>query len=58
MLNENQEELLEQYSRQIDELAWYGKGNLIEIAKLAKKLGRSYTVDIAERKAQLLNAQR
>jgi len=58
MLNENQEELLEQYSRAVDELAWYGEGNLVEIAKLAKQLGRSYTVDIAERKAQLLNAQR
>ncbi len=58
MLNENQEELLEEYSQAIDSMAWYGKGNLVEIAKLAKELGRSYTVDIAERKAQLLNARR
>ena len=58
MYNENQEELLEQYSRAVDELAWHGKGNLVEIAKMARKLGRSYTVDITERKAQLLNAQR
>lgn len=58
MLNENQEELLEQYSKAVDQLAWYGKGNLVEIAKLARQLGRSYTVDIAKRKAQLLNARR
>lgn len=52
------ENLLEQYSLALDNMAWYGQGNLVDIARLAKKLGRSYTVDIAERKAQLLNAQR
>lgn len=52
------EKLLEEYSKAIDSMAWYGEGNLVEIAKLARQLGRSYTVDIAERKAQALNARR
>lgn len=52
------EKLLEEYSLALDNLAWYGHGNLVEIAKLAKRLNRSYTVDIAERKAQLINSQR
>lgn len=52
------EKLLEQYSLALDNLAWYGHGNLVEIAKLAKQLNRSYTVDIAERKAQLINSQK
>ena len=58
MFENAEKDLLEKYSRAIDEMAWYGKGNLVEIARLARQLGRSYTVDIAERKAQALNARR
>ena len=54
----DEEKLLEEYSLAIDTMAWDGHGNLVEIAKLAKQLNRSYTDDIAERKAQLINSQR
>lgn len=47
------EKELKEYSRMIDDFAWFNKGEIMEIAKLAKKLGRNYTQDIAERKMAL-----
>ena len=47
------EKLLEEYSQLLDNIAWYNKGDVIELAKLAKKLGRNYTQDLAERKSAL-----
>lgn len=49
---------IEKYSRMIDDFAWYDKGDIFEIAKLARKLNRNYTVDIAERKKMVLNSKR
>lgn len=49
---------LKEYSRMIDEFAWYGKGDIFAIAKLAKQLGRNYTEDIANRKLQLLESRK
>lgn len=49
---------IEKYSRMIDEFAWYGKGNIFEIAKMAKKLNRHYTVDLAERKKLVLESKK
>lgn len=49
---------LMEYSRMIDEFAWYGKGDIFKIAKLAKKLGRNYTDDIANRKLQALQSRK
>lgn len=45
---------IEIYSKMVDEFAWYGNGDIFAIAKLAKKLGRSYMQDIADRKMALL----
>lgn len=45
--------LLEDYSRLLDGIAWYNQGDVIELAKLAKKLGRDYMQDLAERKSAL-----
>ena len=47
------EKLLEEYSHLLDSIAWYNKGDVIELAKLAKTLGRNYTQDLAERKSAL-----
>ena len=47
------EKLLEEYSHLLDEIAWYNNGDVIELAKLAKKLGRDYMQDLAERKSAL-----
>ena len=44
---------IEKYSHLVDNFAWYGKGDIFAIAKLAKKLNRNYTQDIAERKLAL-----
>ena len=51
---EAENDKLEKYSRLLDELAWYRKGDIFELAKLAKSLGRNYTQDLAERKQALL----
>ena len=48
-----EEKLLVEYSRMLDSIAWYNKGDVLELAKLAKKLGRNYTQDLAERKSAL-----
>lgn len=45
--------VLEEYSRLLDGIAWYNQGDVIELAKLAKKLGRDYMQDLAERKSAL-----
>lgn len=45
--------VLEEYSRLLDNIAWYNQGDVIELAKLAKKLGRDYMQDLAERKSAL-----
>lgn len=45
--------MLKKYSRLIDDFAWFRKGNIFEIAKLAKKLNRDYMKDIVERKQAL-----
>ena len=45
--------LLEDYSRLLDSIAWYNNGDVIKLAKLAKKLGRDYMQDLAERKSAL-----
>ena len=49
---------IEKYSQMIDEFAWYGEGNIFEIAKLAKRLNRNYMEDITERKKMVLNTKR
>lgn len=54
---ENMDKLTE-YSRLIDDFAWYGKGDIFKIAKLAKELGRNYTEDIANRKLQAIQSQK
>ena len=48
-----EEKLLVEYSRMLDSIAWYNKGDAIELAKLAKKLGRDYMQDLADRKSAL-----
>lgn len=50
---DNVEVMLSDYSRMIDDFAWYNKGNIFAIAKLAKRLGRNYMQDLAERKIAL-----
>ena len=52
------DEALRDYSRMIDDFAWYSQGDIFAIAKLAKKLKRDYMQDITERKKQMLNAQK
>lgn len=52
MLGVQNMDKLTEYSRMIDNFAWYGEGDIFQIAKFAKQLGRNYTEDIAERKLQ------
>lgn len=47
---------IEDYSRMVDEFAWYRKGDIIAIAKAAKELGRNYMDDIAESKKKLIDS--
>ncbi|MBR2075220.1 MAG: hypothetical protein IJ977_08210 [Fibrobacter sp.] len=49
---------IEQYSKMVDDFAWYGIGDIFEIAKAAKLLGRNYMTDIAERKLLLMNSKK
>ena len=44
------------YSRMIDDFAWYDKGEIFEIAKLAKLLNRDYMADIVARKKMALDS--
>lgn len=46
------------YSELLDNIAWYNKGNVIELAKMAKKLGRDYMKDLTERKMALITPQK
>ena len=56
MHNDN-DDLLARYSRMLDEIAWYCNGDIIELAKLARRLNRNYTIDLSERKKQLLDSK-
>ena len=47
------EKLLEEYSHLLDGIAWYNQGDVVELARMAKKLGRDYMQDLAERKSAL-----
>lgn len=49
---------IERYSRMVDDFAWYSQGDIFDLAKLAKKLGRDYMQDIVARKKQMINALR
>ena len=49
---------IEKYIKIIDDFAWYNKGDIFEIAKLAKKLNRQYMNDITDRKKILLDAKK
>ena len=51
-----EEEKLTAYSRLLDSIAWYNKGDIFQLAKMAKELGRNYTVDLAERKKLMLDS--
>ena len=56
-MQNDKNELLARYSRMLDEVAWYGNGDIFELAKVAKQLNRNYTIDLAERKKQLLDSK-
>lgn len=49
---------IQQYSRAIDEFAWYGQGDVFAIAKAARRLNRDYMQDITERKLALIESRR
>lgn len=49
---------LKSYSELLDNIAWYNKGDVIELAKMAKKLGRDYMKDLTERKMALITPQK
>lgn len=49
---------LSEYSQLIDEFAWYRKGDIMIIARVARQLGRDYMNDIVERKTLLLNSKK
>ena len=51
-----EEERLEAYSRLLDSIAWYNKGDIVQLAKMAKELGRNYTEDLTERKKLMLDS--
>ena len=46
-----------EYSRMIDEFAWYGRGDVFRIAKAAKVLGRNYMDDITAAKKQVIESE-
>jgi len=56
-MRNDKDDLLVRYSRMLDEVAWYDNGDIFELAKLAKQLNRNYTIDLAERKKQLLDSK-
>lgn len=55
-MRDEKDDLIARYSSMLDEVAWYGNGDIFELAKLAKQLNRNYTIDLAERKKQLLDS--
>lgn len=48
---------LKEYSQMIDEFAWYGRGDVFQIAKVAKRLKRDYMQDLAERKQACIDGK-
>ena len=56
-MHDDKDDLLARYSRMLDEIAWFNNGDIFELAKLAKQLNRNYTIDLAERKKQLLDSK-
>lgn len=58
MLGVESMDKLTEYSRLVDDFAWYNKGDIFKIAKLAKELGRNYTEDIASRKLQAMQSHK
>lgn len=58
MLGVEKMDKLTEYSRLIDNFAWYGEGDIFKIAKLAKELNRNYTEDIANRKLQNMQSKK
>ena len=55
---EAEEKKLEAYSRLLDSIAWYNKGDIFQLAKMAKELGRNYTEDLTERKKLMLDSRK
>ena len=53
-----EEERLEAYSRLLDSIAWYNQGDIFQLAKMARELGRNYTEDLTERKKLLLDSRK
>lgn len=49
---------LSEYSQLIDEFAWFRKGDVMIIARVARQLGRDYMADITNRKFQLINSKK
>ena len=49
---------LAEYSELIDEFAWFRKGDVMIISRVARQLGRDYMADIIERKIQLINSKK
>ena len=45
--------LLEEYCQLLDNIAWHREGDILQLAKLAKKLRRNYMQDLAERKTAI-----
>ena len=56
-MHDEKDDMLVRYSRMLDEIAWFNNGDISELAKLAKQLNRNYTIDLAERKKQLLDSK-
>lgn len=50
------DEKIKAYSELLDNIAWYRKGDIFQLAKMAKELGRNYTQDLTERKMALINS--
>lgn len=48
---------IKEYSRIIDEFAWHGNGDVFQIAKAAKALGRNYMDDITDAKRQVVESK-
>ena len=53
-MEEEMNKKVKAYSELLDNIAWYNKGNIFDLAKMAKELNRNYTKDLAERKQALI----
>lgn len=51
-----EEEKLTAYSKLLDSIAWYNKGDIFQLAKMVKELGTNYTADLTERKKLMLDS--